>query len=52
MRLSTCMAVLALASAPLPVLADGAVAARPLADVLREAARVRKPILLDFSTVW
>ncbi len=53
MRISTYMAVLALAATPLAASAeapDGA--GRPLADVLGEAARLKKPILLDFSTVW
>ncbi len=53
MRISTYMTVLALAVAPFAASAQAPEGAgRPLADVLRDAARLKKPILLDFSTVW
>jgi hypothetical protein len=48
MRLASVLMVLALAS---PALA-GEPAAPPLADLLAEAQRASKPLLLDFSTVW
>ena len=53
MRIATCIAAIAFASAPLASSADaGAGPPRPLAEVLREAASSKKPVLLDFSTVW
>jgi hypothetical protein len=48
MRLAPVLIVLSLSS---PALA-GDQAAPPLADLLAEAQRARKPLLLDFSTVW